>query len=197
MQSFSASAPGILKHPLIRGADFLIFLSVSSFCDSSPLARGRLDRQANPSGAARFIPSCEGQTCPSRFFLLGIAIHPLLRGADRFRKIDFKKINDSSPLARGRHQLPYRQFPFRFIPSCEGQTIMYHPGMRQPTIHPLLRGADCFLHSLICPIIDSSPLARGRHSVFMRLSAALSTSLCNLHKCPFQLQLVTHHFLYL
>ena len=137
MQSFSASAPGILKHPLIRGADFLIFLSVSSFCDSSPLARGRLDRQANPSGAARFIPSCEGQTCPSRFFLLGIAIHPLLRGADNSIWYIQRKEN------------------------------------------------------------DSSPLARGRHSVFMRLSAALSTSLCNLHKCPFQLQLVTHHFLYL
>ena len=137
MQSFSASAPGILKHPLIRGADFLIFLSVSSFCDSSPLARGRLDRQANPSGAARFIPSCEGQTIPYGTYKGKKTIHPLLRGADRFRKIDFKKIN------------------------------------------------------------DSSPLARGRHSVFMRLSAALSTSLCNLHKCPFQLQLVTHHFLYL
>lgn len=62
MQSFSASAPGILKHPLIRGADFLIFLSVSSFCDSSPLARGRLSRKSLVFSPHRFIPSCEGQT---------------------------------------------------------------------------------------------------------------------------------------
>ena len=57
-----------------------------------------------------------------------------------------------------------------------------HGGNRK-SIHPLLRGADivnCHSHSVH---LDSSPPARGRHSVFMRLSAALNTSLCNLHKC--------------
>ena len=106
MQSFSASAPGILKHPLIRGADFLIFLSVSSFCDSSPLARGRLDRQANPSGAARFIPSCEGQTSLTRWSHAPYTIHPLLRGADYFFPFIFQGAYDSSPLARGRLYSP-------------------------------------------------------------------------------------------
>lgn len=82
MQSFSASAPGILKHPLIRGADFLIFLSVSSFCDSSPLARGRQGFFVKFVVIARFIPSCEGQTFGRRNRRNSQPIHPLLRGAD-------------------------------------------------------------------------------------------------------------------
>lgn len=50
-------------------------------------------------------------------------------------------------------------------------------------IHPFLRRAD--LRSIQRPInsLDSSLPTKGRHSVFMRLSAALNTSLCNLHKC--------------
>ena len=84
--------------------------------------------------------------------------------------------NKTSPPARGRRQsCPEETILMRFIPSCEGQTL-------------------CLACFIVCQS-DSSPPASGRHSVFMRLSAALNTSLCNLHKCHFQL--VTHHFLYI
>ena len=102
MQSFSASAPGILKHPLIRGADFLIFLSVSSFCDSSPLARGRQFHMVHTKERKRFIPSCEGQTAFGRLILKKSTIHPLLRGADLSIRSCSCSTCDSSPLARGR-----------------------------------------------------------------------------------------------
>ena len=102
MQSFSASAPGILKHPLIRGADFLIFLSVSSFCDSSPLARGRQTLLLPDFLFPRFIPSCEGQTSLTRWSHAPYTIHPLLRGADIFQASLLRRNIDSSPRARGR-----------------------------------------------------------------------------------------------
>lgn len=54
-------------------------------------------------------------------------------------------------------------------------------------IHPLPRGADN-PWAVFCGVcLDSSPPTRGGHSVFMRLSAALNTSLCNFHKRHFRL----------
>ena len=75
----------------------------------------------------------------------------------------------------------------RFIPSCEGQTRDPCRPTENAPIHPFLRRADRGL-TLSSPIqYDSSLLAKGRHSVFMRLSAALNTSLCNFHKRHFRL----------
>ena len=52
------------------------------------------------------------------------AIHPLLRGADSMVGKFRKRMNDSSPPARGRHPVQQSQRkPFRFIHSCEGQTL--------------------------------------------------------------------------
>ena len=75
----------------------------------------------------------------------------------------------------------------RFIPSCEGQTLVlcFLPSLS--TIHPFLRRADLPGRGVSVYILDSSLLAKGRHSVFMRLSAALNTSLCNFHKRHFRL----------
>ena len=183
-------------HPLLRGADVGLLNSGRILCDSSPLARGRLNNQVSNPSPLRFIPSCEGQTRKGHFPVVKSAIHPLLRGADSFNLVNWVLSLDSSPLARGRRNpLIYPIFSRRFIPSCEGQTDYFlRAGLRAP-IHPLLRGADRVTQRVHLSRPDSSPLARGRHSMFMRLSAALNTSLCNLHKCPFQL--VTHHFLYL
>ena len=163
MQSFSASAPGILKHPLIRGADFLIFLSVSSFCDSSPLARGRPSAVVIVEIHSRFIPSCEGQTLLILSHTQTEPIHPLLRGADRNSRRNRKCCCDSSPLARGR-RAPSRLMCglLRFIPSCEGQTTAKPGRPWMHTIHPLLRGADLQKIINVFLIRDSSPLARGR-----------------------------------
>ena len=124
------------------------------------------------------------------------AIHPLLRGADLLvYSVPFSS-HDSSPPARGRLTgLSAFESDCRFIPSCEGQTNISSIALLALSIHPLLRGADPSLIICAAVLYDSSPPARGRHSVFMRLSAALNTSLCNLHKCHFQL--VTHHFLYI
>ena len=75
----------------------------------------------------------------------------------------------------------------RFIPSCEGQTVHLITCLSFIMIHPFLRRADYSSSVTLILIDDSSLLAKGRHSVFMRLSAALNTSLCNFHKRHFRL----------
>ena len=144
-------------------------------------------------------------------------IHPLLRRANHFINQYRPPACDSSPPTRGK-LLDYGRSPTRrrLIPSYEGQTEIASMLSWFIMIHPLLRGANItsdnarqcvndssphargrlwmsICHNFLSP--DSSPHARGRLSAFMRLSAALNTSLCNLHKCHFQL--VTHHFHYI
>ena len=75
----------------------------------------------------------------------------------------------------------------RFIPSCEGQTDLVNIWTVYHMIHPFLRRADGAYNPRHNDRNDSSLLAKGRHSVFMRLSAALNTSLCNFHKRHFRL----------
>ena len=111
-------------------------------------------------------------------------IHPLTRGAGRPASVCDYVHCASSPHTRGR---PCFVAPLilsrRFIPSHEGQTRFYPEKSNYTALHPLTRGADA-LSKLFQKTYDaSSPHTRGRHSVFMRLSADLNTSLCNLHKC--------------
>ena len=118
---------------------------------------------------------CNQERCP---------IHPLLQGADTYSNNPDSPVYDSSPLARGRRSIIRDVTALgRFIPSCEGQTFIELRQNPMFEIHPLLRGADIYLATILSDIGDSSPLVRGRHSMFMRLSAVSNTSLCNLHKC--------------
>ena len=132
-----------LIHPLLRGADACRVSLLYGFCDSSPPARGRHARNVTASPHFRFIPSCEGQTRLPYRGTAEPAIHPLLRGADSMVGKFRKRMNDSSPPARGRlHSGLNTRADTRFIPSCEGQTIIFFQIRVQRSIHPLLRGAD-------------------------------------------------------
>lgn len=92
--------------------------------------------------------------------------------------------SDSSPPTRGRPGRVFVRFlRCGFIPSHEGQTDKSRIRLILHAIHPLPRGADDGEILQVVKVIDSSPPTRGGHSVFMRLSADLNTSLCNLHKC--------------
>lgn len=111
-------------------------------------------------------------------------IHPLLQGADEPSLVNIVLAGDLSPPAKGRLQIACDAVPvLRFIPSFEGQTLLLRALFRHRGIHPFLRRADLSFQVFLTRYSDSSLLTKGRHSVFMRLSAALNTSLCNLHKC--------------
>lgn len=160
----------------------MIFLLNAS--DSSPPTRGRPGRVFVRFLRCGFIPSHEGQTDKSRIRLILHAIHPLPRGADALGDYDIAPDYDSSPPTRGGLFLRLIfSISQRFIPSHEGRTKTKKWQERHLTIHPLPRWADIHKEPYEPRQHDSSPPTRGGHSVFMRLSADLNTSLCNLHKC--------------
>ena len=180
-------------HPLIRGANNSSFSEISRPYDSSPHARGRLRLFIVVSSCIWFIPSYEGQTTYSDWFDTRRVLHPLLREANVYYVYAWLLGADSSHLARGkRTKYNHHTFLWWFIPSREGQTVHTRPRPHPGMIHPLLQGASITSRHVHAVLHDSSPLARGKHSVFMRLSAALNTSLCNLHK--FNFQLITYRF---
>ena len=114
---------------------------------------------------SRFIPSCEGQT---------FSILP----------------GDSSLPAKGRPKIAPRYRGFLSIhPFLRRAGIIFEARVFFPfdSIHPFLRRADAPIWLFSICSTDSSLPTKGSHSVFMRLSAALNTSLCNLHKCRFRL----------
>lgn len=136
----------------------------------------------------RAIPSCEGQTEKNAPFVNMWTIHPFMRRTDTLYHTLFFGDNDSSPPAKGRpHPDNVCLRPVRFIPSCEGQASVGWMHTDVMVIHPFLRRADTNLLTEYETGADSSLPTKGSHSVFMRLSAALNTSLCNLHKCRFRL----------
>ena len=111
-------------------------------------------------------------------------IHPFLRRADTDLPHSVTPTTDSSPPTKGRRFFgSHGIIHARFIPSYEGQARRLWRRLRPSAIHPFLRRAGFSSVCLCNTINDSSLPTKGRHSVFMRLSAALNTSLCNLHKC--------------
>ena len=111
-------------------------------------------------------------------------IHPFLQRADTNLLTEYETGADSSLPAKGRLITRLSALaPSRFIPSCEGQAVNVKEHVEYNSIHPFLRRAGALFIPFNCLLLDSSLPAKGRHSVFMRLSAALNTSLCNLHKC--------------
>lgn len=193
-KALKVSRPTI--HPLLRGADVLHTTGALRPGDSSPPARG--------------------QTHLAKSLFLEFVVHPLPRGADFSTLSWISTYFDSSPHTRGKRQDGDTVSPtIRFIPSYEGQTRARAMALHISPIHPLIRGANPISMTICQCLGDSSPHTRGKlvifarslkyprfipsyegqTSVFMRLSAALNTSLCNLHKCHFQL--ITHHFLYI
>ena len=122
--------------------------------------------------------------------------HPLPRGASKGHLPGTHGGTDSSPPTSGKRALPV--LPYwreRIIPSNEGQTRHDRTAAKTVSNHPLQRGAN-FLYRFFSAVqFESSPPTSGKPSVFMRLSAALNTTLCNLHK--FYSQPVTYHFIYI
>ena len=142
--------------------------------DSSPHTRGKLRIFTRDLNKHRFIPSCEGQTSfyPKR--IPTTTIHPLLRGANFSSISNGAGSCDSSPPTRGKLLSCFIFcFIYRFIPSCEGQTV--HLFLRFPdhTIHPLLRGANVILCLDDRAFCDSSPPTRGKRKRAVRVCVGL------------------------
>ncbi len=139
--------PGIIRRRLIPSREgqthcFLIRHPVD--CESSPPARGKRRSGNSLLCRTRFIPSYDGQTIRLFPKFPDHTIHPFIRGANVALPYAAYRQADSSPHTRGK---PFSVYTYRctqlFIPSYDGQTMAKALKVSRPTIHPLIRGANC------------------------------------------------------
>ena len=140
-----------------RGAELCSLLS-----GSSPLARGT--RVVTPNGrhGHGIIPACAGNTCRRTSARNSWEDHPRLRGEHTHSDSQMPRLIGSSPLARGtRVPVVAEGRNDGIIPACAGNTCAGHQQRHLRWDHPRLRGEHLAPTPGPCPLLGSSPLARG------------------------------------
>ena len=164
--------PSCPDHPRMRGEDARTQHLGYVADGSPPHARGRrnvVHRSGHPEG---ITPACAGKTSYARSYAASGMDHPRMRGEDNDRSFCSCRHVGSPPHARGRlewHNLP-DTIP-GITPACAGKTPMRTLAKLHLKDHPRMRGEDIPLKSMWKPIAGSPPHARGRHTIFRRVSA--------------------------
>ena len=153
--------------------------------ETPPLARGRLRETFEALPAQRNTPACAGKTSTAdhsprrssetpplargrhrlaKGFFRHRQKHPRLRGEDTPTPNDATSYLETPPLARGR---PFRRHRsrrwHRNTPACAGKTASTSTKTNSPRKHPRLRGEDLKIMFTVLPVMETPPLARGRH----------------------------------
>ena len=91
--------------------------------------------------AARFIPTCVGNTNSAVRCCWISSVHPHVRGEYFVRVYYDRWYSGSSPRAWGIQSPCWtRHPPLRFIPTCVGNTVWPNTTARKPAVHPHVRG---------------------------------------------------------
>lgn len=150
---------GVRFIPSYEGQTYYVDSQECYQTDSSLLAKGRPGYNIHSKPGFRFIPSYEGQIPASR----KSTIHPFLRRADGLNLQKARICIEPSLPAKGRQRvIDLVVMPRGFIPSCEGQALLYMLPASPRMIHPLLRRADRTRTMCACARLDSSLPAKGR-----------------------------------
>ena len=156
----SAFRPSV--HPHVRGEYPARVNSPVWQRGSSPRAWGILSRPGRMRQAARFIPTCVGNTSMKANMVSSVAVHPHVRGEYCWPSPAWKRSPGSSPRAWG---IPgaRRNWPgySRFIPTCVGNTSPRSPASGSHPVHPHVRGEYVVKFLGISPGGGSSPRAWG------------------------------------
>ena len=134
----------------------------SDFSGSSPLARGlrSVDRVARHE--VRIIPARAGFTSYADSCTASITDHPRSRGVYRHAEVHHRRVEGSSPLARGLHRPELDRVPVgRIIPARAGFTAIIAGTGVLLGDHPRSRGVYRAVAECAVWTDGSSPLARG------------------------------------
>ena len=138
-------APFARAHPRSRGENFVRSRARLIGLGSSPLTRGKHDRELRRRHVPGLIPAHAGKTLTPAGQLV----------------ID----GGSSPLTRGKRGPDHRGFRRRgLIPAHAGKTRPRGPGQRRAGAHPRSRGENLLLVLPSGAVQGSSPLTRGKHN---------------------------------
>ena len=150
-------------HPRSCGENGSRLSASASHPGSSPLTRGKHERERR--GLLRFglIPAHAGKTRPRRVARWQARAHPHSRGENWWRPVARGLRAGSSPLTRG-ILLAWRisLFPYGLIPTHAGKTAAHDPRASHRTAHPRSRGEN---GEPPCQPRDgsgSSPLTQGK-----------------------------------
>ncbi len=157
----SSRSPG--AHPRSRGENHDAPASSRREYGSSPLTRGKLQRQGQTHPVVGLIPAHAGKTRPWPPATRPTRAHPRSRGENAQVRAVVVRHLGSSPLTRGK---PLgggvRARGDRLIPAHAGKTDDRLEGAAHPRAHPRSRGENSAAPVSAATNAGSSPLTRGK-----------------------------------
>ena len=129
---------------------------------SSPRAWGTRPRGRRARGQRRFIPTCVGNTLCRAANASLLTVHPHVRGEHSGIEAGEGWACGSSPRAWGTRGIDASVLrPYRFIPTCVGNTCATSTRWRAMSVHPHVRGEHAVIMMPAAIVDGSSPRAWG------------------------------------
>ena len=164
-------------HPRSRGENVKPGDNALAELGSSPLTRGKRERETPDRVARGLIPAHAGKTADSTRNSRGHWAHPRSRGENRASRPRGARLPGSSPLTRGKLRTPSRRSrerrlipahrgrrlpPLGLIPAHAGKTSVADHLSQLVGAHPRSRGENDVREARRWRIWGSSPLTRGK-----------------------------------
>ena len=151
-----------LVHPHVRGELAPLVLPTVTPIGSSPRAWGTPRICVRQPRAARFIPTCVGNSSFPAPSIFPISVHPHVRGELGRTPSTQGRCTGSSPRAWGTRRVAELngQVP-RFIPTCVGNSAEIYGYLAAMTVHPHVRGELTARAQFLLDGRGSSPRAWG------------------------------------
>ena len=160
----SPRALGRAAHPRSRGENDPSRRQRLQPHGSSPLTRGKLRGDELVGILSRPIPAHAGKTTCRRASSVATSAHPRSRGENPILAHDGGRLDGSSPLTRGKRDLPLSEsLAEGLIPAHAGKTSL--PALREDpqAAHPRSRRENAQRPGAYACACGSSPLTRGKH----------------------------------
>ena len=130
---------------------------------SSPLTRGKLEREPGPPEGCGLIPAHAGKTSRRRWRAWSREAHPRSRGENSAPRQEADVQEGSSPLTRGKLKSGRRRHcTVRLIPAHAGKTPISRGRVTSSRAHPRSRGENSIVVGMVREGMGSSPLTRGK-----------------------------------
>ena len=151
------------EHPRSRGENLGAASSADIHHGTSPLTRGKRNRERRGWGLRRNIPAHAGKTPPHPTRRTWPWEHPRSRGENYITAPAVLPCSGTSPLTRGKPRCRRsRNLRTRNIPAHAGKTWMSAIASCSRSEHPRSRGENFTLALPRSPSAGTSPLTRGK-----------------------------------
>ena len=164
-------AARLRAHPRSRGENPVSAATNAFAAGSSPLTRGKRIERREVVVRLGLIPAHAGKTTIANELLSAAGAHPRSRGENPSRRFSRLSPAGSSPLTRGKpYQALRTQSNKGLIPAHAGKTSRAGRKADTRRAHPRSRGENPLFEGIGSGLAGSSPLTRGKLSVWVTVS---------------------------